>query len=132
MHNKKNNDNNNSNNSNNNLRNRYLEETNDHVTVSDGRPTSLNFWLHPVAPSPEQFLVHAIDRLKDAEHRQNLSLIEPVQFEHQSHEELTATLKAYAVKYANITRLYSIGKSVRGKELWVMEISDNPGRHEPG
>ena len=35
----------------------------------------------------------------------------------------------YARKYPNITRLYSAGKSVKERELWVIEISDNPGNY---
>ncbi|KAH0615719.1 hypothetical protein JD844_026065 [Phrynosoma platyrhinos] len=31
----------------------------------------------------------------------------------------------------NITRVYSIGKSYQGLKMYVMEISDNPGQHEP-
>uniref|UniRef100_A0A158PAH9 Peptidase_M14 domain-containing protein n=1 Tax=Angiostrongylus cantonensis TaxID=6313 RepID=A0A158PAH9_ANGCA len=32
--------------------------------------------------------------------------------------------------YPNITYLYSIGKSVSGRDLWVLIISDNPTKHE--
>lgn len=34
--------------------------------------------------------------------------------------------------YPHITRLYSIGKSVQQRDLWVLEISNMPGKHQPG
>ncbi len=39
--------------------------------------------------------------------------------------EITRFLKAMAAKYPKIAKLESIGKSVDGKDLWVMKISDN-------
>ena len=51
---------------------------------------------------------------------------------HHDYKEMTALLKLFAMKYPSISRLYDAGKSVEGRKLWVMEISDNPGKHEPG
>ena len=44
--------------------------------------------------------------------------------------ELTAFMQDIADSYPDITCLESIGQSVQGRELWVMEISDNPGINE--
>lgn len=40
-------------------------------------------------------------------------------------------LKEIHETYPKITKLYSIGKSVEGRDLWVIEISKNPGVHVP-
>lgn len=48
------------------------------------------------------------------------------------YDDLTALLKEYHASYPAITRLFSVGRSVHGKELWVMRISDHPGEREPG
>ena len=55
-----------------------------------------------------------------------------LQFKHHHYEEMVAVLKNVAKKCPSITRLYSIGKSVEKRELYVLEISDKPGLHEPG
>ena len=51
---------------------------------------------------------------------------------HHNYKEMTSFLHDLHSKYPHITRLYSIGKSVQNRELWVMEVSDNPGSHESG
>ena len=42
-----------------------------------------------------------------------------------THDKITAFLKSIEKNYPNIAKLESIGKSVDGKELWVLKISDN-------
>ena len=59
-------------------------------------------------------------------------LQEPNLHKHLTQEELTQTLNDFAQKYPSITRLYSLGKTAKGRDLWVMEITDQPGVHEPG
>jgi len=56
----------------------------------------------------------------------------PVKATHHNNTALRQVLEALAATYPNITRLYSIGRSYQGKELWVLEITRNPGRHKPG
>lgn len=55
-----------------------------------------------------------------------------IDFQHHNNEELLSLMRLYAENYPQITRLYSIGQSTRGTELFVVEISDNPGVHELG
>ncbi len=42
-----------------------------------------------------------------------------------SFEEIEAKLKKIAKDFPKITKLFSIGKSVQGRDLWVIKISDN-------
>ncbi|XP_071449065.1 carboxypeptidase D [Hetaerina americana] len=60
------------------------------------------------------------------------SFIFPPVYEHHNYDKLTTFLTNLVGNYPNITRLYSAGTSAKGRELWVLEISDNPGVHEPG
>lgn len=77
-------------------------------------------------------LVSQINKLRDSDHRDGLTFIEPTEFKHHSQQELEFLLHHYSEQYPQITRLYDIGSSVQGQTLWVIEISDNPGIHEPG
>lgn len=54
------------------------------------------------------------------------------EFKQHHYTDLVKKLEHFSTKYSNLTRLYSIGKSVENRDLWVLEISDNPGTHEPG
>lgn len=55
-----------------------------------------------------------------------------VDFTHHDYEKMTNILKVFEKNYPSITRLYPLGQSVQNRTLWVLEISDNPGTHEPG
>jgi hypothetical protein len=50
--------------------------------------------------------------------------------DYPSHAAITAKLQAAAAKNPKIMKLFSIGNSVKGKELWVMKISDNVEKDE--
>ena len=73
------------------------------VTVNAGKTTTVTFNLHG---SPH--------------------------YKHHQYNDMASELRGIASKYPHITKLYSIGQSVQYRRLWVMEISDNPGVHEPG
>jgi murein tripeptide amidase MpaA len=43
---------------------------------------------------------------------------------YHNHAETTAILKNFGEEYKDLCKLYSIGKSFQGKEIWCMEITD--------
>tara|TARA_Y100001935_G_scaffold159096_1_gene130894 strand:+ start:1424 stop:3421 length:1998 start_codon:yes stop_codon:yes gene_type:complete len=49
---------------------------------------------------------------------------------YHNYNELTDFLININSEFPTITNLFSIGQSVQGRELWVLEISDNPGINE--
>lgn len=49
---------------------------------------------------------------------------------YMTYEQLVASLQEHAKSHANKTHLYSIGKSVQGRDLWVLAISNyKPAEH---
>ena len=49
---------------------------------------------------------------------------------YHNYNELTEFLENINSQYPDITNLISIGQSVEGRELWVLEVSDNAGINE--
>ncbi|PON52678.1 Peptidase [Parasponia andersonii] len=49
---------------------------------------------------------------------------------YMTNSDLEAAVKAFGKRCSNISRIYSIGRSMNGVPLWVIEISDKPGVEE--
>lgn len=56
----------------------------------------------------------------------------PTKFEHHNYTMMERFISDLNKSYPTITRMYSIGKSVENRNLWVLEITKNPGKHTPG
>lgn len=51
---------------------------------------------------------------------------------HHDYLEMVKFMRKLSDRFPHITRLYSVGKSGENREIYVLEISDHPGVHEPG
>ncbi|XP_064871985.1 inactive carboxypeptidase-like protein X2, partial [Oncorhynchus nerka] len=66
-------------------------------------------------------------------HRRNeITTTDNLDFKHHNYKEMRHLMKVVNEMCPNITRIYNIGKSHSGQKLYAIEISDNPGEHEPG
>ncbi|KAM0837898.1 hypothetical protein ACQ4PT_061330 [Festuca glaucescens] len=57
-------------------------------------------------------------------------IMEEMTHGYMSNSELEIAVQDFGSRCANVSRVYSIGKSVNGSPLWVIEISDKPGQKE--
>ncbi|XP_075984216.1 carboxypeptidase D-like isoform X2 [Anticarsia gemmatalis] len=64
-------------------------------------------------------------------HRRSRALI-AADFVHHDFVKMESFLKDLNQQYPEITRLKSIGKSVEGRDLYVLEVTKDPGHHLPG
>lgn len=58
--------------------------------------------------------------------------IQPEEFRHHNYADMELFLRKYSSEFPSITHLYPIGRSVEGRELYVMVISGNATVHEHG
>ncbi|KAM8976149.1 carboxypeptidase D [Pelodytes ibericus] len=120
----------------------YLPHTISDVEVKEESATVLDFQLHPTVsiafndaqkttsgPLSSTEPSITVKTESSSPHQQPN---QPQDFRHHHYPDMEIFLRRYKNDYPNITRLYSVGKSVESRDLYVMEISDNPGVHEPG
>ncbi|XP_067117599.1 carboxypeptidase Z-like [Osmerus mordax] len=84
--------------------------------------------------SKEEGCYDPLEGLRDQQEEALSSFpVEPstlIQFTYQSNAQMTSILTRTAARCSDIATTYSIGRSVEGKDLLVIEFSNNPGRHE--
>uniref|UniRef100_A0A3Q0SLH0 Peptidase M14 domain-containing protein n=1 Tax=Amphilophus citrinellus TaxID=61819 RepID=A0A3Q0SLH0_AMPCI len=69
----------------------------------------------------------------DALYRQNeVTPVDYLKFKHHSYSEMVDLMKSVNEECPNITTIYSLGRSSKGKEILAMIISSNPTEHEIG
>lgn len=86
----------------------YEDTTFTNISVKSDQPTTFNVRLNKRAATKEP------------------------EYRHHNYAAMEKLLKEIASAYPTLTRLYSIGQSSQGRQLYVLEVTDNPGTHEAG
>ncbi|CAK9820339.1 Carboxypeptidase M [Anthophora quadrimaculata] len=55
-----------------------------------------------------------------------------IDFTYHNYDQMSRFLRTTSLRFQNLTALYSIGKSVKGRDLWVMVVSSSPYEHMIG
>ncbi|XP_020374272.2 carboxypeptidase D [Rhincodon typus] len=116
----------------------YMPVTIFDIEVLEGPATQLNFTLlrlgvvdnHTIETTTST--VFRTQNVSEMEEDPQTRPIEPSNFRHHNYADMEILLRKYSTDYPTITHLYTVGKSVEQRNLYVMEISDNPGKHEMG
>ncbi|XP_037819947.1 carboxypeptidase D isoform X1 [Lucilia sericata] len=104
-----------------------------HIKNDNNVAQRLDFTLSPIETNYDgDFRKLKVERADTAENiEKNGGFLTPTKFEHHNFTSMEKFLRDIADTYPSITRLYSIGKSVQNRDLWVMEIFVTPGQHVP-
>ncbi|XP_073681191.1 carboxypeptidase D, b [Garra rufa] len=115
----------------------YLSNTVKNVPVIEGKATLLNFTLEE--PVEEMLLLDPSEQHLVTNGGLNTpgppiprSQIHTLDFRYHSYDEMEMFLQLFSAVHPSITHLISAGRSVQGRNLYVMEISTNPGVDEQG
>ncbi|KAF7490277.1 Carboxypeptidase -like protein [Sarcoptes scabiei] len=58
--------------------------------------------------------------------------IKSIEYRYHSNREIESIVQRFASEHPEIARSHLIGQTKRNNSIWALEISDNPGEHEPG
>ncbi|XP_034139680.1 carboxypeptidase D isoform X2 [Drosophila guanche] len=105
------------------------------VTNDNAEALRLDFKLLPVETNFDgNFRKVKVERAEPPEARKEQfdGFLTHTVFEHHNYTAMESYLRQLSASYPSLTRLYSIGKSVQGRDLWVLELFATPGSHVPG
>jgi hypothetical protein len=97
------------------------------LEIAGGRP---NEWFDIIIPKRRLKELDFLDIVYSVINWDLDRYLQSFKSEYHSLEEMEDILNGIADNYSHITKLYSIGKTYEDRDIWCLEISDNPGEDE--
>ncbi|XP_054650136.1 carboxypeptidase D isoform X2 [Dunckerocampus dactyliophorus] len=101
-------------------------------TPSTTAPPHVSTSINTPEPTPTQVVPSVGSQSTSSQLPPQPLPIQPQEFRHHNYADMELFLRKYSSEFPSIAHLYSIGRSVEGRELYVMVISDKPTVHEHG
>ncbi len=99
-----------------------MKVINQHRELIIDHPSQLGFEVYGPRGLGEFLKLNNIEFNKLEEHSHQKEVFGP---SYPDYEQVVANLKAAVAINPSIARMYSVGKSHEGRDLWVVKISDN-------
>ncbi|XP_076253987.1 carboxypeptidase D svr [Rhynchophorus ferrugineus] len=109
----------------------YLPSDPVEIEVEKDGPTIQHFVLK-LESEPEGEYSEVISSNTSLYDEYGFMIRDPDLFKHHHYEEMVEYMKLFNRTYSNITYMHSIGKSVKGRDLYVFVLSSTPLHHELG
>ncbi|XP_044763905.1 carboxypeptidase D [Coccinella septempunctata] len=101
------------------------------ITVVEGKTTRQDLVLKRSVPIEGEYK-KLIEDTKEVYDKYGFMISDDSVFKHHHYSDMEKFMKKFNKTYANITNMYSIGKTVQGREMWVFVVSSTPFKHVPG
>ena len=114
------------------LKKKYKSFEKFNVYLSGKKPNKFIFHLEPMSNTRDYSIGVLFKKMDEFIVKRAQNFTDPSTLKHLNHEEMHKILEKMVKRCSDIMHLSSIGESVEGRKMWVVQVGNKPAEHQPG